>query len=88
MLTKNCNSGIFLDLEIYYLEKPIFWDIKIQLVNIYRFYYFWGVFSDSEQFFFFSVALTKKKVRADASFPPQNQSKLANKIGRNHCEAC
>ena len=43
-------------------------------------WYFW--FQNS---FLFFVALTKKKVRTVRSFSPQNQSKLANQTGQNHC---
>ena len=47
---------------------------------------FWGYFLIQNSFFFlfFSVASTKKKVHAVKSFAPQNRSKLANWMGRNH----
>ena len=54
--------------------------------NIYRSYNFLGVFSDPELFFCFLCSSYQKKVRAVRSFPPQNQSKLANQTGKNHCD--
>ena len=46
-----------------------------------------GIFS-FRTVFIFLVALTKKKLCAVGSFPPQNHSKLTNQTGQNHCDLC
>ena len=66
-------------------KKPILSDVEIHIVNIYRSCNFFWVFSDPNSFCFLCSSY-QKKVRAVGSFPPQNQSKLTNQTGRNHCE--
>ena len=73
---------VFLDVFKIFFEKKLFlWDVQIHLVNIYRSYHFFVVFSDPEQ----SSNSYQKKMCAVGSLPPQNQSKLVNQTGRNHC---
>ena len=46
---------------------------------------FLGYFLIQNSFYFLSSSY-QKKVRAVGSFLPQNQSKLANQTGQNHCD--
>ena len=61
-----------------FFKKPIICDVQEHLDNFNTSYNFFGVFSDSEHFFYFLCSSYQRKVRAVRSFPPQKWSKLDN----------
>ena len=65
---KKIKLSTFKDFVKYFLKKLHFF-VQIHLVNIYRFFNFFRLFSDQEQFWFSFYLLPKKSMRRQ-KFPP------------------